>query len=197
MTKRQTNNDMKNPITAFLRRKRNRRLLESLQQTASIFSSFGKLEKAGLLAWNEPDRRLFIAEPLALLMLTQAEGWRNFLSNIHLWCHYNRVSDLWQGHLLGRELDAVRKARENNPALTEDEARAIRIAAREAVPPEEMSKIDTEVKGYEFFIVANAASVNAGSGATGQILAVGRYNPDNNDVDMIPWSEIADKVKRS
>lgn len=186
---------MINPFKKILEKRKQRKTLKELAQTNAIFGTLNKLERSGLLAWNEADRRLFLSEPLAMVMLERAETWRTFLSNVNLWCHYNRVADLWQNYLLGKEMAAVRKAKMANPMLTDDEAVDIRINARMSIPQEEMANINLEVKSYEFFIVSRATTVNAGSGAKGKIWAVGRYEPESNSIDMVPWDEIESKIR--
>ena len=65
----------------FKKRKRERTALASLQTYASAFAYLNTLRDSGLLLWQERNRRLFIMQPLAIIMMRNADSWRNFLTN--------------------------------------------------------------------------------------------------------------------
>ena len=89
-------------IFAKIREKRAQKAqLRRFGQFANVFASLQRLEKSGLLAWEAKSRRLFIAQPLAVVMLAQGyDRWRNFLNNVFLYHMYNLQNRQWQDHII-------------------------------------------------------------------------------------------------
>ena len=98
-------------------RRAQRKKLKELSRLSNVFATISKLETSGLLIWSQKDRRLFIAQSLASLMLAKgAEAWTSFVQNIYLYHYFNQCSDAWQQYIQKQELAAVRKASEgSNP----------------------------------------------------------------------------------
>ena len=77
-------------------RREQRRKLKQLSQLSSVFTTISKLETTGLLVWIAKDRRLFIAQSLATLMLARgAEAWTAFVQNVYLYHYYNLCQEAW------------------------------------------------------------------------------------------------------
>ena len=167
-----------------------------------------RLEKGGLLTWEEKTRRLFIAQPLAIVMLAQGyDRWRNFLNNVFLYHMYNLQNKQWQDYVLDEQAKAVRQRRSEVTILTKAETERIRRTVRDNIPADAVPLLP--IKPFEFFIIAETAApaaaaqsspadtVSAGS-ASGEIPAipraeitwVGEYDPDTATLDMAEWSTI-------
>ena len=186
----------------------NKALLQRLHTFASTFASMQRLEKGGLLTWEEKTRRLFIAQPLAIVMLAQGyDRWRNFLNNVFLYHMYNLQNKQWQDYVLDEQAKAVRQRRSEVTILTKAETERIRRTVRDNIPADAVPLLP--IKPFEFFILAEtvapaaaapsspADTVSAGS-ASGEIPAipraeitwVGEYDPDTAVLDMAEWSTI-------
>ena len=182
--------------------------LQRLHTFASTFASMQRLEKGGLLTWEEKTRRLFIAQPLALVMLAQGyDRWRNFLNNVFLYHMYNLQNKQWQDYVLDEQAKAVRQRKSEVTILTKAETERIRRTVRDNIPADAVPLLP--IKPFEFFIIAETAApaaaassspadtVSAGS-ASGEIPAipraeitwVGEYDPDTATLDMAEWSTI-------
>lgn len=187
--------------------------LQRLHTFASTFASMQRLEKGGLLTWEEKTRRLFIAQPLALVMLAQGyDRWRNFLNNVFLYHMYNLQNKQWQDYVLDEQAKAVRQRRSEVTILTKAETERIRRAVRDNIPADAVPLLP--IKPFEFFIIAETAAPpaaapapsgsNAGDSSSAafpspsptpaipraEITWVGEYDPDTATLDMAEWSTI-------
>ncbi len=170
-------------------RRAQRKKLKELSQLSSVFSTISKLETTGLLVWSQKDRRLFIAQSLASLMLAKgAEAWTSFVQNIYLYHYFNQCSDAWQQYIQKEELAAVRKASEgNNPPLTRSDADRIRRAARQRIMESDVQP--PQVQLFEFFIIRETEN------AKPDLIAVGYFDPQTSAMEIAPWSEVAPLLK--
>ena len=189
-------------------RRTNKAQLQRLHTFASTFASMQRLEKGGLLTWEEKTRRLFIAQPLAIVMLAQGyDRWRNFLNTVFLYHMSNLQNKQWQDYVLDEQAKAVRQRRSEVTILTKAETERIRRTVRDNIPADAVPLLP--IKPFEFFILAEtvapaaaapsspADTVSAGS-ASGEIPAipraeitwVGEYDPDTAVLDMAEWSTI-------
>ena len=176
-------------------RRAQRKKLKELSQLSSMFSTISKLETTGLLVWSQKDRRLFIAQSLASLMLAKgAEAWTSFVQNIYLYHYFNQCSDAWQQYIQQQELAAVRKASEGarsasplgsskNPPLTRSDAERIRLAARQRIMESDVQP--PQVQLFEFFIIRETEQ------AKPDLIAVGYFDPQTSAMEIAPWSEVA------
>ena len=172
-------------------RRAQRKKLKELSQLSSVFSTISKLETTGLLVWSQKDRRLFIAQSLASLMLAKgAEAWTSFVQNIYLYHYFNQCSDAWQQYIQQQELAAVRKASEgSNPPLTRSDAERIRLAARQRIMESDVQP--PQVQLFEFFIIRETEQ------AKPDLIAVGYFDPQTSAMEIAPWSEVAPLLKVS
>jgi hypothetical protein len=166
-------------------KRQQRRKLKELSNLSSVFSTISKLETTGLLIWSQKDRRLFIAQSLASLMLAKgAEAWTSFVQNIYLYHYFNQCSDAWQQYIQKEELAAVRKASEgSNPPLTRTDADRIRLAARQRIMLGDVEP--PQVQLFEFFIIRETEQ------AKPDLIAVGYFDPATSAQEIAPWSEVA------
>lgn len=168
------------------KRREQRRKLKELKAFASNFTTLDRLEQSGLLTFDTKSKRLFIAQSLAVLMMKDAESWVNFVTNVFQWLYYQQAQQSWNDHFLKEELAAVRKASlgENHQTvqLSRSDVERIRFAARQQVAESDIEP--PKVEPFEMFIVKDTVD------AKPKILAVGYFNPETNDMELAPWSEI-------
>lgn len=170
-------------------KRQQRRKLKELSNLSSVFSTISKLETTGLLVWSQKDRRLFIAQSLASLMLAKgAEAWTSFVQNIYLYHYFNQCSEAWQQYIQKEELAAVRKASEGaNPPLTRSDAERIRLAARQRIMESDVQP--PQVQLFEFYIIRDSEN------AKPDRIAVGYFDPQTSAMEIAPWSEVAPLLK--
>lgn len=154
-----------------------------------VIANLDRLQKHGLLLWNEKERRLFIAEPLAVVMLNSGtEGWRNFLHNVFLWTYYNEAQEAWETAMISAELKAVRRAKRRLAVLTKADSDRIRRAARKNVA--ETDQEPPEVREFEFFVVLDGEDPT-----DKRIHSVGTYDPETRQFDVVSWDAVADALR--
>lgn len=185
-------------IFAKIREKRAQKAqLRRFGQFANVFASLQRLEKSGLLAWEAKSRRLFIAQPLAVVMLAQGyDRWRNFLNNVFLYHMYNLQNRQWQDHIINEQAKAVRQRKKEVVVLTKAETERIRRAVRDNIPAEAVEL--PPIKPSEFFIIADTATVTDASPSEqpkAEITWVGEYDPDTGTLDMAEWKDIKHVIK--
>ena len=191
-------------FTYFTKKRREqRRKLKELKQFSSTFTTLDRLEQSGLLVWDQKQRRLFIAQSLAVLMMKDAESWVNFVTNVFQWLYYQQAQEAWNAHFLKEELAAVRKAsvgdRSASPLgssknhetvqLSRADVERIRLAARQQVAESDI--VPPKVEPFEMFIVEDTVD------AKPRIIAVGYFDPETNDMELAPWSEVSGLVRSS
>lgn len=191
-------------FTYFTKKRREqRKKLKELKQFSSTFTTLDRLEQSGLLVWDQKQRRLFIAQSLAVLMMKDAESWVNFVTNVFQWLYYQQAQEAWNAHFLKEELAAVRKAsvgdRSASPLgssknhetvqLSRPDIERIRLAARQQVAESDIEP--PKVEPFEMFIVEDTVD------AKPKIIAVGYFDPETNDMELAPWSEISGLVRSS
>lgn len=171
------------------RQLRNKKRLQKLTQT---FSALEKAESGGMLWFDGKSRRLFIEEPLAILLMQSARTWKNFMRNCHAWLHWQQCTEAWESYMLKEELKAVREAKRDGVVLTRRDVDRIRYARRQEISIEDMST--PEVAPFEFFVVSAKSSVKGrgvgGPSPAGEILCVGHYTPETGLVEMASWEEV-------
>ena len=181
----------------FKRRKQERTALASLKTYASAFGHLNSLRDCGLLLWQERNRRLFIMQPLALMMMRNAESWRNFLNNCYLWQSYNLMLEAHEHAIIRLEGEAIRKAKRQYAVLTKADTERIRRSVRDKY---EASNIPAKIEAFEFYVIAdnkNPVPRNEEQDAEqrGDITLVGSFNPETGQLEQVPWKEL--RIKHS
>ena len=172
-------------------RRQNKRKLKEMAATASVFATLRKLEDGGMIHWDSKLRRMFIEQPLAVLMMTDADHWFHFIQNLYLYTYYNQCQQAWHDYLLREELAAVRSAQLSGDKekkggvqpLSRYDVERIRRQRRDEITQSDMPA--PKVEGFEFFLVSDA-----------QLIAVGYFNPDTDGIEMAPWDEIAPLIQK-
>lgn len=183
-----------NPFSYFSKKRREqRKKLKELRQFSSVFTTLDRLEQSGLLVWDQKQRRLFIAQSLFVLTARDAESFVTFTQNVYLWLYYQQSQQAWSDFMLKEELAAVRKASvgENHETvqLSRADVERIRLAARQQVAESDIEP--PKVEPFEMFIVEDTVD------AKPKIIAVGFFDPETNDMELAPWSEIAPMLHQS
>ena len=170
-------------------KRQQRRKLKELSNLSNVFSTISKLETSGLLIWSEKNRRLFITQSLATLMLSQgAEAWTAFVNNVYLYHYFQQCQSAWQQYIQAEELAAVRKASEgSNSPLTRSDAERIRLAARQRIMESDVQP--PQVQLFEFYIIRDSEN------AKPDLIAVGYFDPQTSAMEIAPWSEVAPLLK--
>lgn len=169
------------------RRREQRKKLKELRQFSNVFSTLDRLEQSGLLVWDQKQRRLFISQSLAVLtMLKSPDAYVATVQNIYLWTYWQQIQQVTEDTMLKAEIAAVRKAsvKENykTTQLSRADVERIRLAARQQVAESDMEP--PKVEPFEMFIVEDTVD------AKPRIIAVGYFDPETNDMEMAPWSEV-------
>ena len=179
----------------FLKRlfhRKEKQALASLQTYASAFAYLNTLRDSGLLLWQERNRRLFIMQPLAILMMRNAESWRNFLTNCYLWQSYNLMLEAHEHTITRLEGEALRKAKRQYAVLTKADMERIRRSVRDEY---EASNTPAKIEPFEFYVIAdnkNPIPRNEEQDAEqrGDITLVGSFNPETGQLEQVPWKEL-------
>lgn len=176
-----------NWIQKLRERRTNRRKQRELAALAQQHKTLIRLQEAGLIVWNQKTRQLFIAEPLALLMMQTAEKWTAFIQNLYAYEQYRLSSKAWEDYMQREELAAVRAAIKHQelagePPLSEADIHRIRRARRQEIAQTDMQP--PRLEGFEFFICRDTTD------AQPQVVAVGHYDADTEQMEMATWQEV-------
>lgn len=185
--------------------RKSRKQLKQLHDIGSVFHALDAMEKGGMLSFDTRNRRLFIEEPLALIMMAGgAEKWTNFIQNCFTWLYHRQCTEAWKAYILKEELDAVRIATKKYTAMTRADIERVRRARRDEIAQGDIQP--PKVEPFEFFVV-RAVSVSASaepkptenneSGGkrhaipAGEILAVGHYDPNAEQLEIGAWEDVS------
>lgn len=187
-----------NFIKAFIMKRRSERSLRQLKALYATFAVLEKAEKGNLLWFDKKNRRLFIEEPFALVMMTKAKMWQNFLQNCFTWLYWRQCTEAWDSFILKEEMKAVRRMRKKETILNKRDVERIRYARRQEINMSDMEP--PQVEPFEFFIIKsnsqahpNAEDRTAVPG--GEVLSVGSYNPQTGSVEMALWEDVQKFLK--
>ena len=187
--------------------RKSRKQLKQLHDIGSVFHALDQLEKGGMLSFDTKNRRLFIEEPLALVMMAGgSEKWTNFIQNCFTWLYHRQCTEAWKKYILKEELDAVRVATKKYTAMTRADIERVRRARRDEIAQGDIEP--PKVEPFEFFVVravSNDAAAkpqpteNGESGGAnkrkavpaGEILAVGHYEPETEQLELGAWEDVS------
>lgn len=204
---------------------RSRKQLKKLHDIGSVFHVLDKMEQGGMITFDTRNRRLFIEEPLALVMMAGgAERWANFIQNCFTWLYHRQCAEAWSEYMRKEELDAVRVAANKFTAMTRADIERVRRQRRDEINQGDMEP--PKVEPFEFFVVRAAKAARASTSPAsaepkhtekdgrsdtatnktavpaGEILAVGHYDPDTEQLELGTWEEVSlylnreDKTKK-
>jgi len=193
----------------FSKEKREERArIKELGAFAKTFGTLEKLEQSGMLWFDEKNRRLMIEQPLALVMMKNAEAWQNFMRNAFQWQYYKQCNKAWEDYIQKEELRAVRAAIKEASAekpsrqLSLKDIDRIKRAVRGSITYDEVKA--PKVEGFEFFVIKEVATESqqaktdaAEKVAGGEIKLVGSYNPKKDDIEMALWEDVQQFIVHS
>ena len=178
--------------------RRSRKQLKQLHDIGSVFHVLDQLEKGGMLSFDARNRRLFVEEPLALLMMAGgSEKWTNFIQNCFTWLYHRQCAEAWSKYVLKEELDAVRVATKKYTAMTRADVERVRRERRDKIAQGDIEP--PKVEAFEFFVV-RAVNKNVStetkpeekrSVPAGEILAVGHYDPETEQLEIGAWEDVS------
>lgn len=180
---------------------------ETLRRNAvEAFATLERMEKKGLILWEQKERRLFIAEPLATLMIKSEKRWKNFLQNVGYWQMYCCQQEAWDNYMRNEELKAVRKAKKTYAVLTKTDMERTRRKRRNEIAIEEVPV--PEIKPFELFIIGDSYEgpvseitkektdrAKKTRNAENHIIAVGEFNPMTGHLCMTLWKDVQNALK--
>lgn len=174
-------------------RKRKKKDKLDLAQISITFESLKKLETSGLLGFDVKNRRLFIEEPLAVVMLNMgADGWKNFIQNVFFWLYWRQCQENWDSFILKEELKAVHRAQRKYSVLTHRDMMRIRQARRESIAEDAVQP--PKVEPFEFYVVRLKSEDDNDKEKqavpSGDILAVGSYDYEADALEMADWETV-------
>ena len=164
-------------------------------EIGGVFHSLDQCEEGGLVAFDKKNRRLFIEEPLAVVMMSGgAEKWQAFMRNCFTWLYYRQCSEAWEAFIRKEELVAVRKATKQYAAMTRADIERVRRARRTEIGESDMEP--PKVEPFEFFVVRADATTTKDDGTeVGRLVAVGHYDPASEDMEIAAWEEVRDLLR--
>lgn len=175
-----------------------RRSLRRNHELAAVFATLEQLEKSNLLSFDQKNRRLFIEQPLAIIMLTGGvEKWQTFINNTFLWLYHRQCSEAWDKYILKEELAAVRVASKTFASMSRADIARVRRQRRDEITQTDMEP--PKIEPFEFFIVKETTNEEAAkiiksspkkAIPAGTILAVGHYDPQSENLEMASWEEV-------
>lgn len=196
----------------FCSRKKRRAIREQkeLAQMCRNFKTLEQLQKSGLLLWDQTKHRLYLEQPMAVLMMKNNKTWATFLQNLFYWIYYNECVGAMDGLILDEELKAVRRAKKKCNALTMRDIQRIKSARRNEIAFEDYEKHAPEIKPFEFFVIReNSDAVpksknkggtdeeNEGIVAGGELLCVGQYDPEAEHFDIALWTDVQAFIRQN
>lgn len=185
---------MQNPFKAWQQKRQQKRAqrqqLQQLSELSTIFKTYDKMERGHLLHFDIKARRLFIEQPLAVVMMKDADTWTNFLKGVHLWQYDRECRHAWDLLMKREEMSAVRAAAKENASITRADIERIKRHRRNEVAMTE--KEPPAVKPYEYFIIREDATTDKEAAG---ILAVGHYSPETDYVEIATWDDVARFLK--
>lgn len=169
-----------------------KKAFKDLKNMSFVFAYMRKMQDNGLLLWQERNRRLLIAQPLAVLMMKDEKTWRNFIDNCYLWQSYNLMLEAHNKALNNLESKAIREAKKKYAVLTKADTERIRRAVRDEYTG---SGISAKINAFEFYVIADTTNPMPRTNEDdaqekGGIVVVGSYDPDTEKLEIASWDEI-------
>ena len=177
--------------------RKERKQLRRLKEFRQVFGTLDRLEHSGLLWYDTKHQRLFMEQPLALVMMRGgAEKWKTFLQNCCLWQYGRECRRAWDEYIRNEELKAVRVAMkagaEAQPpyTLSRRDVERVKRARRDEIALSDMEP--PKVEGFEFFVIREdlAGKPQDAVRAAGVWIAVGHYEPGTEFVEMATYEDV-------
>jgi len=153
-----------------------------MNELTDMFIRVSKLFESRLLLFDAQKRRLFIHNTLATVMLSKGEeGWRGFLNNVFLCLAYQQMYGHWESYFKEQEQKALKKAWHENGELSMADVERIKRAVRSGIKRDEEGRMLP--MEFEYIIIYDR-------GDSADIIAVGDYNAETEEINIEPWDEV-------
>ena len=176
-------------------RREQRRKLRELSELQRVFGTLKRLENCGMIAFDQKQRRLFIEQPVAVLMMRNAASWLAFLQNTFRWLYYRQCQEAWDTFFKREELTAVRRAKRKYAMMTRNDVERVRRARRDEIAFGDVEP--PKVEPFEFFVIREVAAQERSDAdphalaiPAGEIMVVGWYDGETEQVEMAPWEDV-------
>lgn len=166
----------------FRERRQEKQRLRDLSNRLRNVATLETLMAKGMLAWNQQRTQLFIAEPLAVVMMRDADSWLGFMHNVTEHAVLEQQQRAWTEFFQREELKAVREALQENPHLSRFDIDRIKRARRDEITQDDLQP--PKVQEFDFFIVRDTRDTQ------GEVIAVGHYQPATEQVELATWDEV-------
>lgn len=186
-----------NILKKWRERRQQKRKQRETQQTLQMWALLEKLFDAGQISFDRKAHRLFITQPVASLLMSKgADAWVQSVHNIYNYVHFLQTQQAWDEYIQKEELAAVRDAMQRpslaqggvgGGSLTREDIDRIRLARRQQIAFSDMEP--PKVEPFEFFIIPLTTDAKV------EPLAVGYYDPNTAQMDVAPWSDVAQLLK--
>ena len=189
---------MRNWMKRFLKRRREKKHQRESLQTLRTWGWLEKVFESGMLSFDTEHHRLFITQPMAVLMMANgADGWVNSVREIYQYVHWRQTQRAWEEFMQKEELAAVRAALSEElrvkseefatAAMGRDDIERIKRARRMEIAQGDMEP--PKVEGFEFFILPDSTA------AAVEPIAVGYFDPETEGMEIAQWSEVKALLK--
>lgn len=162
-----------------IKARQQRRDAKTHKALAKMFATLEELEMKQMLWIDINGKRLLISDEIAGPLAQNDKAWANLFNNLAIWLHFRLYQDYWTRRCMDAELEAVRRAREDNTLLTMDEIRRIKAQADFSVMEPDGGRPQIEFGEYEFCICSGL--LRAGTDAT----AVGVWKQGKVEINLV------------
>ena len=171
--------------------KEHRKQKKAQKQQRSLLQTWRWLEKlfqSGMISFDDKAHRLFITQPLAVvLMANGADGWVNSIHAIYQYTYWRTSQQAWDDYMQKEELTAVRKALAQDAKLQRMDIDRIKWSRRQEIALSDMQP--PKMEPFEFFIIPNSTESKV------EPLAVGYYDPNTEKMEVATWDEVKSLLK--
>ena len=165
-------------------RRKNKHLKE-VQDLAAMIGIFEILSRRGVVFWRKKDKILIIEECFVKLKMSEGrDGFLKFLNQVATWQNSILVQEAYETYFLKVETEAVRDAQRKYASLTKADIIRIRHNVRDKMPIIALEQLDC-IKEFDIFVVrANAPSAQDATEERDQLLALGHYDGEKEEMAM-------------
>jgi hypothetical protein len=209
-------------FTRWRNRRQQKRKQRETQQTLQMWALLEKLFDAGQISFDRKTHRLFIAQPVASLLMSKgADAWVQSVHNIYNYVHFLQTQQAWDEYMQKEELAAVRNAMQRpspdpsgspagSPNAEDNSSKATGrrdsgnlFTHHSSLTREDIDRIrlarrqqiafgDMEPLKVEPF---EFFIIPLSTEAKVEPLAVGYYDPNTGQMDVATWDEVSELVR--
>lgn len=171
-----------NILKALRERRARKRKMREERRLLQTWRWLERMFETGMLSFDEKQHRLFILQPLAVLLMAHgAEGWVNSIHAIYQYTYFRQCQKAWEEYIGKEELEEVRRKMEG-ANLTREDIERIKRARRKEIAFSDMEA--PEVEAFEFFIIPDSTDAKV------EPVAVGHYDPATEQMEVATWEEV-------